>query len=202
MHMMAEGALLKSIKYDEEARKSMKWGDVKKRLMTKVPRVRQCDAEIRLLGMRMTKADDIVVFSAHIQTEYEETCLLLGVDELSIPLSEVLEVTVTGNMTLAGKALFGPGFKTDLEAALLEIEVAFRKETFKEMTFHITSSESSSARTYLSKPLWHYAHQTPCNNAYSYHRHRPYQRARCLYHDQGYCRYGNTCWYEHVTSRK
>ena len=200
MHMIAERELLNSINYDEESRKSMEWGDVKKRLMTKLPKVRQCDAEIRLLEMKMTKTDDIVVFTTHIQQEYDETCLLLGVDELSIPFNEVLEVAVTGNMTSAGKAMFGWVFKEDMKTALLKIEDAFRDRSFKENVFHRTNSESSSTRPYLSSPIRHYTRHTPHRNEYIYHHHRSYQRARCSYHDQGSCRYGNACWYEHVTS--
>ena len=133
--LTVETELLKRLKLDGEALKTTSWTEFKQLLMAKLPKVRPCDAETRILQMRMTKQDDIEEFTARIRKEYEETCQLLGVEELGTPLNEVLEVTITGDMTLEGKTMFGRALRRDPDTAIGMIEEAFREKAYREKVF-------------------------------------------------------------------
>ena len=73
----------------------------------------------------MTATDDIIEFTAHLEKEYEDKCLLMGVDKLDMTFQEIIEVAITANMNLEGKTMFGNAIKRDLEGAIDKIEEAF-----------------------------------------------------------------------------
>ena len=150
--LTVESELLKRLKLDEEALKTTSWHHFKQLLSAKLPKVRPCDAETRILQMRMTRSDDIEEFISRIRKEYDETCQLLGVGELGTPLNEVLEVTVTGNMALEGKTMFGRALRRNPETAIGIIEEAFREKAYKDKMFISTNPSSSLAETRARPP--------------------------------------------------
>ena len=214
IHLRAEKELLERLKYDVDTWKKMTWHNVKKTLMAKTPKPRLYEAQHRVLQNRMTATDDIIEFTARLEKEYEDTCLLMGVNELDLTFGEVLEVAITANMNLEGKALFGNAIRRDLEAAILKIEEAFHDKSFKELVFKSKDNRNSTAKTYTSSPKSDTPYQKPRRkgnnygthtrrydsfdsdyyydnqryyqnyNTYRNRRNRPYKPARCWFYDQ------------------
>ena len=121
---------------------------------------------------RLTAADDVIEFTTRLEKEYEDTCLLMGIDELDLPFKEVLEVAITANMNLEGKTMFGHAIRRDAEGAIDKIEEAFQEKSFKDWIFRPKVKKGPSEKSYPSSPKPNPSYQKPCRNQNSYHSHR------------------------------
>ena len=196
-----EQELLKYIQLNEHTWRQVTWAEVKRKLRKKVPKIKQYLAEARILQTHMNMTEDIEVFTTTMESEYEETCKLLEVDELDIPLNEILETTVTANMCPEGRKVFGSALRKNPGAGIKKIEEAFRDQAFKEEMFLSikptpTHPEINQSKL-RQKPLpivsprvnltGHYHNKEECRNS----------KPKCQYWQKGCCNFGRRCWFQH-----
>ena len=207
VHITVEKEVLQLLRIDEEFLNNLTWEHFKKRLLAKVPAIEQTQAECRLLKTAMTSKDDVEVFTSHILTEYEATCQLFGTEQLDITVGDVLEHTITKNMTAEGQLLFAPKFRSNLEVAINKVETVFQDPHFKESMF---LADASTGRPTDPTPVLSNQEPYPHHKQYRRQRHGRQQegtkmtrkRKRCHFFDLGICRYGNLCHYRHSQVHK
>ena len=117
------------------------WQGLKSQVMALVPRVETWEAKTLLLKDPMTVKDDIITYSTKKGRDYKLTCQMLNVNTLDTSLEEVLAETITGNMTPAGKGIFGPAIKKDHQRAIKELDEAFRNQAYRLDLFNPTDPQ-------------------------------------------------------------
>ena len=143
--LTAEPCLLNRLKLDNmHTLQQLSWAEVKRKLISYLPKVNPEDAERELLEMTMTVDDDVEAFAATMMINYYEACQLLDVIELEIPLQDILAFTMTSNMRQEMMRPYEDAIKRDHESAIRRLEKAFRNKTYKESVFLPTRLKAKS----------------------------------------------------------
>ena len=144
VRLKADPDVLNLINKSEVELLDMTWTEVKTLMTAKAIKATMWEATDGLLEHAMTESDDICAFKSRLQTEYNETCRVLGVTRLRKSFEEILSFTATCNMTRKGRLMYAEALITDCEKTVDELEEATRDPSYKKSLF-----ESSSAQRRL-----------------------------------------------------
>ena len=136
------------IKRSEVHLLDMTWAEVKTLLTAKATKATMWEATDGLLEHAMTESDDICAFKSRLQTEYNETCKVLGVTRLRKSFEEILSFTATCNMTKKSRLMYAEALITDCEKTVDELEEATRDPSYKKSLFG-----SGSAHRHLDQDV-------------------------------------------------
>ena len=206
----ADKSLLRLLKLKQEPTKSVNattWGEVKKRLMSLIPKCDIRKATFKLLTGSMQETDNIKIFAAKVTTRYEEVCELYEVTTLPISLYHVIAHKVTANMNQTGRELYYDDIREDSENIITEMEkslwdISFRQSLFKQANFRSEPGDQTipTACTTGGPSLHSYQHrQGDVQRGYKeVRKNRLYKRKKCCFFQRGSCKFGNDCRYEHI----
>ena len=131
-----EPSLLKRLKLDDmNILNQLTWADVKKKLMSYLPKVEPWEAEKQLLSMKMTAEDDVEEFASRMMNKYTEMCQLLNVEELDTLLNDMLAYTMTYNMHEEVKRPYEESIKRDPDCTIHWLEKAFQNKAYRASVF-------------------------------------------------------------------
>ena len=160
-----EPSLLKRLKLDDMSiLNQLTWTDVKKKLMSYLPRVEPWEAEKQLLSIKMTAEDDVEEFASRMMNKYTEMCQLLNVEELDTPLNDMLAYTMTYNMHEEVKRPYEESIKRDPDCTIHWLEKAFQNKAYRASVFCPVTLQAKSTNLRSS----HGSNQTNLNISRQY----------------------------------
>ena len=139
-----EPSLLKRLKLDMGILNRLTWTDVKKKLMSYLPKVEPWEAEKQLLSMKMTAEDDVEEFASRMMNKYSEMCQLLNVEELDTPLNDMLAYTMTYNMHEEVKRPYEESIKRDPDCTIQWLEKSFQNKAYRASVFYPITLQAKS----------------------------------------------------------
>ena len=200
LRLTVENAVLKRLKLDsEDILVNFTWKKAKQKLASFLPKISLDEIEMELLQNSLQFTDDAECFTSKLSNEYNELCEILGVSELNLPLSELLAITLTANMTPAYKQMYYWAIQKDPETAIKRLDKALQNKGLKSVIF-----DSADSKVYLFENS-DYEDESPIQpqqvnsgSEYDIAADQNKYLKRCWHFDSGFCHYGKACKYVHV----